>query len=187
MRKRLLQKLKHLRKKKQKVSNHDNQKRVCIGKIAGAHGVKGLVKIKPFCDELRLLNGTLYTNETGDETINITLKNNVGKYTLAQVDEITTREQAEVTKFLLYIRRDQLPETGDDEFYIEDLTGITAYEGDKQLGKIIAANDFGAGTLLEIKPNSGESYFVPFDDQYIQSINLEEKTIHLDGVERFKL
>lgn len=170
------------------MSNHDNPKRVCIGKIAGAHGVKGLVKIKPFCGDLALLNGELFTDETGTDTMNITLKNQSGKYILAQAQEITTREQAEQTKCALYVPRETLPaDLDEDEFYIIDLIGITAYNESEILGKIIAVNDFGAGDLIEIKPQSGDSYFIPFDDQYIKDINLEEKTIHLHGVEHFKL
>lgn len=169
------------------MSNHDNQKRVCIGKVAGAHGVKGLVKIKPFCDDLTLLNGELFIDKTGQDILTVTLKNPSGKYIIAQAEEITTREQAGQTKCSLYILREQLPETEEDEFYHEDLIGLVALEANQEIGAIKAIENFGASDLMEIKPKNGNSYFIPFDDQYIEDINLDEKTIHLKNTKHFIL
>ncbi len=145
------------------------------------------MKIKPFCDDIALLNGTLYTDETNNSTLNITLKNPAGKHIIAQAKEITTREEAEKTKYSLYVSRETLPETDEDEFYHEDLIGLTAHEGDQTLGKVKSVENFGAGDLLEITPKNGESYFVPFDNEYIEAINLNEKNIRLKNVGHFKL
>ncbi len=90
-------------------STTPENKRICIGKIAGTHGVKGLVKILPYCDNTSLLNGKIFTEEHGDKTINITLKNNAGKYILAQIDGITSIDAAKTVKCSLYVSRETLP------------------------------------------------------------------------------
>ena len=59
-------------------------KRICIGKITSAHGVKGLVKILPFGEDPALL-------EQVDE-YKITLKNPMGKYILAEIEGVNGRD-----------------------------------------------------------------------------------------------
>jgi len=162
-------------------------KRICIGKVSSAHGIKGLVKVLPYCEDLSLLNGKLFTKEIGNETITITLKNSSGKYILAEIEGIQTREQAEIIKCPLFVSRDTLPEVDSkDEFYIEDLIGLTAKTPDNEIiGLIQTIQDFGAGDLLEIKPRSGESYFVPFQDEFIQEISLDNKEITIQNHTQF--
>ncbi len=168
-------------------SPENTNKRICVGKISSSHGVKGLVKIAPFCEDTSLLNGILYTSESGGETLNIALKNSVGKYILAQIEGISTPEQAKTLKCSLYVSRETLPEiTNDGEFYIEDLVGISVVNGDNvAIGSIIAVQNYGAGDLLEIKPKSGESYFIPFQDEYVTDINIENKTIVIKNAQNF--
>ncbi|MGH1404513.1 MAG: ribosome maturation factor RimM [Alphaproteobacteria bacterium] len=164
-------------------------KRICIGKISSSHGVKGLVKILPYCEDLSLLQGKLYTAEKGNETLDISIKNNAGKYLLAEIDGITSREQAQILKHSLYIPREELPNIADeDSFYITDLAGLSVLsENNTPLGKIKAIQNFGAGDLIEIHPPSGASYFVPFQDEYIQDVDLDKSTITLINADRFKI
>ncbi len=167
------------------------QKRICIGKITHAHGVKGLVKIFPYCENISLLDGKLFTSNDPDntDTLTITIKSHTNKHILAKIDGITSPEDAKKLKCSLYIPRETLPETNDkDEFYIEDLIGLTAKSYDKNitLGTIKAIDNFGAGDLLEIKPNDGKApYYVPFHDDYIASIDLDTRYIMLKNAEQF--
>lgn len=164
-----------------------SEKRICIGKISSTHGVKGLVKVLPYCEDLSLLESTLFTGETGDETINITLKNNSGKFILAEIEGINNKEDAQKTKCSLYVSRETLPEIDNkDEFYIEDLKGLNAVdEKNNPIGKLVSIQNFGAGNLIELKPASGQSYFIPFEDQYVIEVNIEEKHIILKDAEKF--
>ncbi|PCJ00255.1 MAG: 16S rRNA processing protein RimM [Alphaproteobacteria bacterium] len=165
----------------------NTKKRICVGKISSSHGVRGLVKIIPFCEDTSLLNGVLYTDKTGNETLDITLKNSMGKSILAQIDGVTTPEQAKLLKHSLYISRETLPEIkSSDEFYIEDLANLDVQnpKGDK-IGTVITVQNYGAGDLLEIKPKSGTSFFVPFQDEYVRDINLDEKYVTVENAERF--
>ncbi len=164
-----------------------NEKRVCIGKVTSAHGVKGLVKIKPYCDDTSLLNGECFTEESGNKTLNVTLKNPMGKHILAQIEGINTREEAQTLKCSLYVPRETLPDIkGDDEYYIEDLIGLNVIdESSKTIGKLIDVPNFGAGDLLEIKPRSGASYFVPFQDEFVIEVNIEQNTITVSNADQF--
>lgn len=162
-------------------------KRICIGKIAGAHGVKGLVKITPYCDDLSLLNGDVFIDETGSQTITITLKNPAGKHIVAEIKGMTSRNDAEKTKHMIYIARGDLPEIDDDgEFYVEDLKNMSAKNTQGEIiGKVLDVQNFGAGDLLEIKPLSGASYFIPFQDEFVTDIDFEGASLTLENPEHF--
>lgn len=148
-------------------------KRLCIAKIATAHGIRGLVKLHVFADDKALVNGALYTEETGDGTLNITLKNATSKHWLAEVEGVKDRNEAEALRgTLLYIDRDVLPQANDGEFYVSDLIDLEAIDGDgRTVGKIIAVENFGAGDLLEIKPAIGDSFYLPFNDNTVPEIH----------------
>ena len=59
--------------------------------------------------------------------------------------------------------RNRLPATDDDEFYHEDLVGLAARDrGGRELGRVAAVLNFGAGDILEIATGDGGSELVPF-------------------------
>lgn len=161
-------------------------KRVCLGKIATAHGVRGLVKIRCEADDPHLLDehGPVYTSATGQDTLTLTMKNSLGntggKYWLAEVAGIADRDAAlALGGTELWIDRDQLPQLeDDDEFYIDDLVGLKVVNTTgKDVGKVIGVNNFGAGDLLEIQPESGESFFLIFTNENVPEVSLADGKI----------
>ena len=151
--------------------------RICIAKIATAHGIKGLVKLHVFADDETLANGILFTSESGDKTLSLKLKNQTAKYWLAEVEGITDRTDAEKLRGTeLYIDKENLPDADEDEFYIADLIGLACIDKSKKhIGKIIAVENFGASDLLEIQPDSGESFYLPFTDETV--LDVSETTV----------
>lgn len=142
-----------------------------IGKIVAAHGVKGLVKILPYGGDFSWQSGDVLTKE--GKPVAITLKNPAGKYILASVKDVTDRTAAEsLAGTELFTTREKLPPLKDkNKFYIADLIGLEAVEDGKTIGKIIAVDNFGAGDLLEIRSASGESFYLPFNDDYVGEIS----------------
>lgn len=152
--------------------------RICLGKIATAHGVRGLVKILVYGEDAMLLEELqpLYTSEHGKDTIALTMKNSAGKYWLATVEGVDDRTQAEKLRGTeLWVNRELLPETVvDDEFYITDLVGMMVKDTNgKNIGNVIDVKNFGAGDLVEIKPERGESFFIPFTKEAVPEITDE--------------
>ena len=149
--------------------------RVCLGKIATAHGVRGLVKILVYGEDAMLLEELqpLYTSEHGKDTITLKMKNSAGKYWLAEIEGINDRTQAEKLRGTeLWVNRELLPETiVEDEFYITDLVGMMVKDTNgNAIGNVIDVKNFGAGDLVEIKPERGESFFVPFTKEAVPDI-----------------
>ncbi len=156
--------------------------RICVAKIATAHGIKGLVKLHVFVENVELVKGDLFTSTTGDKTLHIKLKNATAKHWLAEIDGINDRTEAEKLRGTeLYIEKSKLPEPDEDEFYFSDLIGLPCFDEDNnEIGKIIATDNFGAGDLLEIQPStnfgSGESFYLPVTDDTVLEIT-DEKII----------
>lgn len=158
-------------------------KRICLGKIAGAHGIKGLVKIFPYGDDVSLIEtlSPLYTGESSTDTLEITLKNPQGKFILAEIKGITDRTDAENIKNTeLWVDRDKLPVPDEGEFYYEDLIGLNATDlSGETVGTIKAVHNYGAGDLLEITIN-GDDILIPFTDDYVPDIILPEGKVIID-------
>ena len=147
-------------------------KRLRAAKIATAHGVKGLVKLHVFLENVDLLNGPVFTNETGDKTLTLNLKNATAKHWLAEIEGITDRTEAEKLRgTTLYIDKNTLPAPDEGEFYIDDLIGLPCLDSDgEKIGDVIGVENFGDSDLLDIKPTAGESFYLPFTDDTVLDI-----------------
>lgn len=76
----------------------------------------------------------------------------------------------------LYIDRDALPDAEDGEYYIEDLKGMKVVdESGKDIGTVIGVENFGASDLIDIKPATGASFYLPFDETV--TVNFEKNTV----------
>lgn len=154
-----------LRTRRKTVSN----RRICLGKIAAAHGIRGLVKIIPFGDDASLLNGEVF-REDGTPLV-VSLKNKSGKYILAAIDGVNDRDGAEALRGAeLFVDRESLPETDEGQHYIEDLVGLSVVEDGAEIGTVLAVKNYGASDLLDIRLASGETFYLPVTDDYVMEI-----------------
>jgi len=138
---------------------------ICVAAIAGAFGVKGEVKLKSFTDKAEnCVNYGPLLSEDGTVVLTPSSSRMVKGAVAVKCPEVTTREQAEDLKSTkLYVPRAKFPPPEEDEFYASDLVGLEVKSTDgKRVGKVIGVQNFGAGDLLEIKPNEGASFYHPF-------------------------
>lgn len=159
------------------------KKRLCIGEISTAHGVRGLVKVRCYGDDPQSLEqyGPLYTSETGTDTQTLTLKHQAGGIWVAEVEGITDRNDAEKLRGTkLWLDRDRLPEI-EGAFYHDDLVGLKAVDSSGvAVGIVKGVDNFGASDLLDIKPEGKNSFYLPFVDLYVLEIDLEDGTMTVD-------
>ena len=150
-------------------------KRVSLGKIVDAHGIKGLVKILPFDDQPKLIEelGPVYKNETGLDTLKITMKNSAGnKYWLAAVEGVVERDGALALRGTqLFVDRDKLPQAEEGTHYFTDLEGLPVVDTNgKEIGTVASVQNFGASDLLEIQPVGKDSFYLPITDDNVLEI-----------------
>lgn len=149
--------------------------RVCLGVIAGPHGVKGLVRVRSFTAEPQAIVGYgPLQDEQGAERFALELVGTGKGVLIARIAGVQDRNAAERLKGLrLYVRRAALPAPGAEEFYQADLVGLQALLGDgTRLGGVRAVHDFGAGAILEIENEAGKSMMVPFTTAAVPHIDV---------------
>jgi 16S rRNA processing protein RimM len=135
-------------------------KRVMVGEIGRPHGVRGLVRLRAFTEDPAAIAAySPLTDESGAKRFAITLKGG----DIAAVDGVTDRDAAQrLTGTKLFVERDRLPATSEEEFYLTDLIGLAAVtEGGESLGRVRAVEDHGAGPFL-IVDGAGREHLLPF-------------------------
>jgi len=152
-----------------------------VGRVAGAFGVRGEVRITSFTAEpLALVDYKTLMREDGSAGLTLTSGRPVKGGVVARAKEVETREQAEALRGLkLYIPRDRLPAPEEDEFYVTDLIGLAIETADGEpLGRIKAVQDFGAGDLLEVQPpEGGATWYLPFTREAVPEVRIAEGVV----------
>ena len=140
-------------------------KRVALAAVAGAHGVKGELRLKLFADSVDSL-ARHKRFHVGERDFTLKDIKDGGKTAIARFEGISDRTAAEALRgSLVEIDRDQLPPLEDGEYYHADLVGLSCVdEGGTALGTVIAVENFGAGDLLEVERPNGQTSLIPFRD-----------------------
>jgi len=138
-------------------------KRVALAAVAGAHGVKGELRLKLFADSIESLARHSHVWVAGREYALRDIKDG-GKTAIARFEGISDRSAAEALRgSLVEVDRDTLPPLEDGEYYHADLIGLLCVdEGGSSLGTVVAVENFGAGDLLEVERPNGKRSLIPF-------------------------
>lgn len=149
--------------------------RVCLGVITGAHGVRGLVRVKSFTEvpEDVAAYGPL-SDEDGTPVPTLTVTGRGKDALLARVEGVADRDQALALKGTrLYVPRDVLPALDEEQtYYHADLLGLAAEDPEgRPLGRVVAVHNFGAGDILEL--DGGDARLVLFTRQAVPVVDLE--------------
>jgi 16S rRNA processing protein RimM len=148
---------------------------VCVARIGAAHGVRGAVKLWTFTEDPLAVNryGPLSTKD-GARHFELAHVRQANDHLVATLTGISTREDAERLNGLeLYIARDRLPATEQDEYYHADLIGLAAVNtANEPIGRVIAIHNFGAGDIIEIAPLHGTSLLLPFTNAVVPTVDL---------------
>lgn len=143
-------------------------RRVQLGVIGRAHGVRGLLKV------------TSHTADAADLTAYGPLSDADGRcyYLRWQVEgvaevsrivngvavKVADRADAEkLTNTRLFIDRSALPSADAEEWYLTDLIGLAAVDPrGTAIGTVSVVHDYGAGASLEIERETGTPLLIPF-------------------------
>jgi 16S rRNA processing protein RimM len=156
---------------------------ICIARIGAAHGVRGAVKLWTFAEDPLAVKayGPLVTKD-GTRQFEVTHAREAKGHLVATLKGVMTREEAErLNGIELYIARDKLPATSEDEYYHADLIGLAAVTpADEPLGRVIAIHNFGAGDIIEIAPPRGATMLLPFTNAVVPSVDLAGGRVVID-------
>ncbi len=150
---------------------------VLIGRVAGAFGVKGEVRIAAYGDDPMALVAYRDLKRRDGSLAFTLLSGRAAKGELiAKTKDPLVKEEIDGLRGLdLYVDRDRLPPPDEDEFYLTDLIGLRAQtpEGET-LGVVKAVQDFGAGDILEIEPEADPAFYLPFTRDAVPEVRIAE-------------
>lgn len=151
-----------------------------IGQIVNTNGLKGIVKVNPFTDDISKFEDLKY--------IYIQLKSELKKVKIEQVrynknqvllklEGIDSIEEAEKYRnFYLKTEKKSQEELGEDTYYIVDLIGIDVYSSnDEHLGKIEDVFPTGSNDVYVVKDNLGKQILVPAIAEVVKKVDLKNK------------
>jgi 16S rRNA processing protein RimM len=138
--------------------------RITLAAVAGAHGIRGELRLKLFTDsatslahhDTGFINGRPYALRFAKDS---------GKgMAVAHVAGVADRSAAEALRgSLVEVDRAALPPLEDGEYYHRDLIGMACFTQDgTPVGTVSAVENFGAGDLLEVEKPDGRRSLIPF-------------------------
>ena len=151
------------------------------GKIVGTHGVRGGVRVQPWCDTPDFLCTfkTLYLKQ--NESFNpIKVKSSKphGNVVIMELDGIDTMEKAEALRNkVVFIERSALKlEKG--QYLICDLIGADVFDADTNelLGSVSDVSKTGANDVWHVKKDDKE-YLIPVIDDVVIDVNIDENKV----------
>lgn len=141
-----------------------SERRIALAAVAGAHGVKGELRLKLFSDSVESLSRHEKLHVGGVERRLLFVRDG-GKTAVARFEGVGDRSAAEALRgSLVEIDRSALPPLEEGEYYHADLIGLPVVDGDgNAMGEVTAIENYGAGELLEVE-RDGKRSLIPFRD-----------------------
>jgi 16S rRNA processing protein RimM len=153
-----------------------NDSKVLVARFGAAHGVRGDVKLWSFTqDPLAVADYGPLENADGRRTFEIEHLRPAKDFLVARVAGVSDRTAAEALRNLeLYVPRDRLPPIEEEAtWYISDLIGVDAHTPDgAPAGKVTAVHNFGAGDVLELTGERGQSVMLPFTAETVPEVDV---------------
>jgi len=138
-------------------------RRIALAAVAGAHGIKGELRLKLFTDSVDNLarHRTVYIGGTERQLESV---RSGSSGAIARIAGIDGRSAAEALRgSLVEVDRSALPPLQEGEYYHSDLIGLECVDrGGAQVGTVAAVENYGAGDLLEIERADGKRSLIPF-------------------------
>lgn len=162
---------------------------VTLAAIAGAHGVRGEVRLKLFGEGAEALRA-FSVFDAGARKLTLKSVRPANQGAVASFAEIADRSAAEALRgTVLTVPRSVLPSLAPGEYYHHDLLGLPCVSTDGEaVGHVVAVENFGAGDILEIERpaeagHKPKRFMVPMTAQAVPAWNAEGVTVAAAFVE----
>jgi 16S rRNA processing protein RimM len=156
---------------------------VLVGHIAGAYGLQGWVRIRPYSSEAdALLHAKTWWLDKPElrDVERMQVREHSGDI-VAQLMGVADRDTAEALKgATVQVSRSHFPALDDNEFYWVDLIGMAVENPEGQaLGTVKDMMDNGAHPILRVQPTgeNAQEMLIPFVDQFVIKVDRDARKI----------
>ena len=159
-----------------------------IGQIVNTFGIKGMVKVKPFTDDITRFDDLekvyVETNKTKKqyEIEEVKYHKDMVLIKFKGIDKV---EDAELLRnSYLKVNRQDEPELEEGTYYIVDLIGLDVYSDEGNLlGKVNDIFNRGSSDIYSVKNEEGKEILLPAIKDVIKQVDLEEGKIIVHIIE----
>ena len=164
-----------------------------VGRILGAWGVKGAIKVKPFSADPQALFSSkrwfLAPSEVKPAQqvpalLKVRQAREQGETVVATCEDLDDRDRAEaLTGARVFVPRSSFPTPDADEFYWVDLIGLAvANREGLALGEVVGLVETGPHCVLRIRPADpkADELMIPFVAAYVDAVDRERRVIVVD-------
>lgn len=151
------------------------------GQIVGTHGVRGEVRIQPWCDSPAVLTPikTLYFDE-GERSVKVKCRPHK-QMVLAKLDGVDTVEQAQALRgTVLYLnRKDVKLEKG--RYFICDLIGLTVVDDQNGTvyGECVDVSETGSNNVYHLRTPDGKEVLIPAIPDVVKKVDVDGGEIRI--------
>ena len=153
-----------------------------IGQIVNTNGLKGVVKVKPFTDDIKEFETfeSIYVQKKVElvefKIESVRYAKNMVFLKLKGIDSIEEAEN--LRNFYIKVERDALPELEENSYYIVDLLEceVETIEGEL-LGKMDDIFNTGSNDVYVVKNEEGKQVLLPAIKEVIKNVDIPNKKI----------
>ncbi len=158
------------------------------GKICSAHGVRGVVKVDPWCDSPSVLVKLkkVYFEKNGEYLESDVLgASQAAGFVLMTLSSVTSREDAQALKnTVIFAKREDIP-VPKGRVLIADMIGLSVIDADtgRVYGTLTEVNDGVRHQIYTVKTKNGEVLF-PAVKEFLEEIDIK-KGVFIHVIEGF--
>jgi len=159
----------------------NQQQFLAVGRIVGAHGIRGEVKVKTLTDfPERFVAGAQFFIENEPQPRAIASVRPHKGMLLIRFDDVNNRNIAEtLQKKYLFVPREEAMPLGKDEFYEDELLGLQVQTtAGEVLGELVEVMWTGANEVYVVKGPNGE-LLLPAIADVVQEVDLDAGVMHV--------
>ncbi|MBQ2754161.1 MAG: 16S rRNA processing protein RimM [Clostridia bacterium] len=156
-----------------------------IGKIVNTHGLKGEMKIAPWCDGFDFFKQvkTVFINEKQYEITNSRQQKNLFVIKLSGVDSVD--DTPGFINKVVYAKKSTLPELPENTYYIVDLIGLEVFNNGECVGKVYDVLQLKSNDVYVVKSDDGKEILVPAIKEFVKNISIDGNRIDVCLTEEY--
>lgn len=141
------------------------------GRIVGTHGIRGELRVEPWCDSAEFLSrfATLYWDADGNSPVRVVSARPHKRLLLVCLEGVESATQGDTLRGrVLYLRRADVRLPG-GVWFVQDMLGLSILDADtgKEYGKLTDVLKTGANDVYEVTSPEGKQYLVPSIPQVV--------------------